>query len=81
YLSEGKGHIPHEWFAAEIARLDHVAGDVETLAGRIASARSWSYIANRADWLADPAHWSARASAVEERLSDALHASLTQRFV
>lgn len=81
YLSEGKGHVPHEWFAAEIARLDNVAGDVETLAGRIAAARSWSYIANRADWLADPAHWSARASAVEERLSDALHASLTQRFV
>jgi ATP-dependent RNA helicase SUPV3L1/SUV3 len=80
-LSEGHGHVPHEWFAAEIARLDNVAGDVETLAGRIAAARSWSYIANRADWLADPAHWSARAAAVEERLSDALHASLTQRFV
>ncbi len=81
YLSEGNGHIPHDWFAAEIARLDNVAGDVETLAGRIAAARSWSYIANRADWLADPAHWSARAGAVEERLSDALHLSLTQRFV
>ena len=81
YLSEGSGHIPHEWFAAELARLDTVAGDVETLAGRIAAARSWAYIANRADWLADPAHWAARASAVEERLSDALHASLTQRFV
>ena len=81
YLSEGTGHIPHDWFAAEIARLDTVTGDVETLAGRIAAARSWSYIANRADWLADPAHWAARASAVEERLSDALHASLTQRFV
>ncbi|QBM76898.1 helicase [Sphingomonas sp. AAP5] len=81
YLSEGNGYIPHEWFAAEIARLDNVAGDVETLAGRIAAARSWSYIANRADWLADPAHWSARAGAVEERLSDALHLSLTQRFV
>ncbi len=81
YLSEGSGHVPHDWFAAELARLDTVAGDVETLAGRIAAARSWSYIANRADWLAEPAHWAARASAVEERLSDALHASLTQRFV
>ena len=81
YLSEGHGHVPHDWFAAELARLDNVAGDVETLAGRIAAARSWSYIANRADWLADPAHWAARAGAVEERLSDALHASLTQRFV
>jgi len=81
YLSDGNGHVPHEWFANEIARLDNVAGDVETLAGRIAAARSWAYIANRIDWLADPAHWSARAGAVEERLSDALHLSLTQRFV
>lgn len=81
HLSEGAGHIPHDWFAAELVRLDTVAGDVETLAGRIAAARSWAYIANRADWLADPAHWAARACSVEERLSDALHASLTQRFV
>ncbi|MEG3124465.1 helicase-related protein [Sphingomonas sp. GB1N7] len=81
YLSEGQGHIPHTWFAEEIARLDNVAGDVEVLAGRIAAARSWAYIANRADWLADPAHWAGRAAQVEERLSDALHLSLTQRFV
>ncbi|TPG41053.1 helicase [Sphingomonas koreensis] len=81
HLSEGAGHVPHEWFAAEIARLDSVQGDVETIAGRIASARSWAYIAQRADWLADPAHWAARTQAIEERLSDALHAALTQRFV
>lgn len=81
HLSEGTGHIPHDWFAAEIARLDNVAGDVETIAGRIAAARSWAYIANRADWMADPAHWADRTRALEERLSDALHDRLTQRFV
>ncbi|QDX26814.1 helicase [Sphingomonas suaedae] len=81
HLSEGRGHIPHSWFADELARLDRVDGDVETIAGRIAAARSWAYIAHRADWLEDPAHWAARTGALEERLSDALHASLTQRFV
>ncbi len=81
HLSEGTGHIPHEWFAAEIARLDNVTGDVETIAGRIAAARSWAYIANRADWMADPVHWADRTRALEERLSDALHDRLTQRFV
>ncbi len=81
HLSEGHGHVPHDWFAAEIARLDNVQGDVETLAGRIAAARSWAYIAHRADWLADPVHWAERTRDIEERLSDALHASLTQRFV
>lgn len=81
HLSEGRGHVPHIWFADEISRLDRVEGDVETLAGRIAATRSWSYIAQRADWLEDPFHWAERTRAIEERLSDALHASLTQRFV
>jgi ATP-dependent RNA helicase SUPV3L1/SUV3 len=81
HLSEGAGHIPHIWFADEIARLDSVQGDVETLAGRIAAARSWAYIAQRPDWLADPPHWAERTRLLEEKLSDALHASLTQRFV
>ncbi|RIX32456.1 helicase-related protein [Sphingomonas edaphi] len=80
YISEG-GHIPHEWFAAEVTRLDRVEGDIEALADRLAGIRSWAYIAQRADWLADPAKWAARTRAVEGRLSDALHERLTQRFV
>src|SRR3569623_706012 len=63
------------------ALVDEGIGDVETIAGRIAGVRTWAYIAHRSDWLADPAHWAARTGEVEERLSDALHASLTQRFV
>ncbi|VVT21005.1 Helicase [Sphingomonas sp. EC-HK361] len=81
HLSEGSGHLPHQWFADEVARLDRADGDVETIAGRIAGVRTWAYIAQRSDWLADPAHWAERTRSVEERLSDALHASLTQRFV
>ncbi len=80
YVGEG-GHIPHEWFAAEVARLDNVAGDIEALADRLAGIRSWAYIAQRPDWLADPAKWAERTRAVEGRLSDALHERLTQRFV
>jgi ATP-dependent RNA helicase SUPV3L1/SUV3 len=81
HLSEGNGFVPHGWFAEEIARLDRTGGDVDTLADRIASIRSWSYIAHRADWLQDPMYWAGRTRAIEEKLSDALHAALTQRFV
>ncbi|MBA2920981.1 helicase [Sphingomonas sp. MAH-20] len=81
HLSEGNGHVPHTWFAEEIARLDRIGGDVDTIADRIASIRSWSYIAHRADWLDNPQHWAERTRATEEKLSDALHAALTQRFV
>ena len=80
YVGEG-GHIPHEWFAAEVARLDNVNGDIEALADRLAGVRSWAYIAQRSDWLNDPPKWAERTRQVEGRLSDALHAALTQRFV
>src|SRR3954452_18890633 len=80
YIGEG-GHIPHEWFAAEVTRLDNMSGYIEALADRLAGIRSWAYIAHRSDWLADPAKWAERTREVEARLSDALHERLTQRFV
>ena len=80
YIGEG-GHIPHEWFAAEVTRLDNVNGDIEALADRLAGIRSWAYIAHRSDWLKEPAKWAERTREVEARLSDALHERLTQRFV
>jgi ATP-dependent RNA helicase SUPV3L1/SUV3 len=81
FLSEGQGHIPRDWFAQQLARLDSVQGDIDTLSARIAAARTWSYIAHRADWLSHPAEMAERTRALEERLSDALHTALTQRFV
>ena len=43
--------------------------------------RTCTFIANRPDWLSDPEHWQGVARQVEDNLSDALHARLTQRFV
>ncbi len=81
HLATGHGHIPADLFAAELAKLDNVQGDVDTIAARIASTRTWAYIAHRPNWLADPAHWVGRAAELEEKLSDALHRKLTERFV
>jgi ATP-dependent RNA helicase SUPV3L1/SUV3 len=81
HLSEGDGRIPHAWYAAQVAQLDNVQGDIETLADRLAGVRTWAYIAHRSDWLAEPAAMAERTREVEERLSDALHERLTQRFV
>jgi ATP-dependent RNA helicase SUPV3L1/SUV3 len=51
------------------------------LQGRIAAIRSWAYIAQRPDWVLAKEEMAARARGVEARLSDALHARLTERFV
>jgi len=81
HLGQGRGHIPVDFIARRIADLDSVQGDVEKLGARIAAIRTWAYVAQRRDWLADPEEMAGRARAVEERLSDALHRALAQRFV
>jgi ATP-dependent RNA helicase SUPV3L1/SUV3 len=75
------GKLPDQWVADQVARLDRVDGDIDQLTGRIAHIRTWSYVAHRADWVADPRHWQGRTQAIEDRLSEALHQALTQRFV
>jgi ATP-dependent RNA helicase SUPV3L1/SUV3 len=75
------GRLPETWIAAEAEKLDRADGDVDALAARLAHIRTWTYAANRADWLADPERWRDTTRAIEERLSDALHERLTQRFV
>ncbi len=76
-----KGRIPVDWFAAQVALADHTEGDIDTLSNRIAQVRTWTFVANRLDWLDDPEHWQGVTRGVEDKLSDALHERLAQRFV
>ncbi|MDR3497664.1 MAG: helicase-related protein [Parvibaculum sp.] len=75
------GTIDEDWLAAHVDRLDRTDGDIDTLATRIAHVRTWTYVSNRADWLRNPAHWQERTREIEDKLSDALHERLTQRFI
>ena len=76
-----KGTIPPDWFAGQVAQADRTDGDIDTLANRIAHIRTWTFAANRPDWLADPEHWQGVTRGVEDKLSDALHERLAERFV
>ncbi len=76
-----EGNIPDDWFARQVAQADRTDGDIDTLSNRIAHVRTWTFVANRPDWLADPEHWQGVARAVEDKLSDALHERLAERFV
>ena len=76
-----EGYLGADFVAARIAELDRTGGDIDTLQGRIAAIRSWAYICQRPDWVLARDEMAARARAVEARLSDALHARLTERFV
>ena len=80
YLHE-KGQIPQDWLAHQINRIDNNQGDIDALSKRLAYIRTWTYVAQRKDWVDDHDYWRDATRAVEDRLSDALHIALTQRFV
>jgi len=81
HLMSEEGVLPEDWLQRQIARLDVVDGEVDTLSGRLAQIRTWTYAAHRPNWTRDPKYWQGQTRAVEDRLSDALHERLTQRFI
>jgi ATP-dependent RNA helicase SUPV3L1/SUV3 len=78
---QDKGKLDHSWITNEITRIDRIDGGIETLVDRIANIRIWTYISNRQNWVTDPEDFQVRTRKIEDRLSDALHERLTQRFV
>ncbi len=76
-----RGAIPADFMARQIRRIDRTDGDIDALSKRLAYIRTWTYVAQRNGWVRDESHWRAETRAVEDRVSDALHDRLTQRFV
>ena len=81
HLTGRTQQLPSAWIAGQMANLDSVGGDIDALMARIAHIRTWTYITHRSDWVADAGTWQNRARGIEDRLSDALHDRITQRFV
>lgn len=76
-----EGELSATWFEQQVRRLDHSSGDIPTLVGRLEGIRIWSYISQRRGWLHDPKPCQQMTQEVEDRLGDALHARLVERFV
>ena len=75
------GQIKESWLAERIARIDKTEGNIDALSKRLAYIRTWTYVAQRKGWVSNESYWRNETRAVEDRLSDALHSALTQRFV
>ncbi len=81
HLTQGGERLPEDWIESHVQRLERYDGDIDTLMARIAHVRTWTYISHRPDWIQRAIHWQERARAIEDKLSDALHQRLMQRFV
>ncbi len=75
------GRVDADWIAEQVRFCDNVTGDIDTLSNRMRQIRTWTFVANRKNWLEDPTHWREKTRDIEDRLSDALHERLTLRFV
>ncbi len=80
FIGDG-GVVPDDWLAAQVRAASGAEGDIDALSARIAHIRTWTFVANQPDWLAEPAKWREETKAVEDALSDALHERLIKRFV
>lgn len=80
-LKDPDARLTDAGMAHRLEELSSTQGSIAKLQSRLASIRTWTYVANRPDWLENPLNWQARAREIEEQLSDALHEALTARFV
>ena len=81
YLQTGDCFIDEDWFVRQLKFCENTQGDLDTLSNRISHVRTWTFVANRPDWLKAPLYWQSYAREIEDKLSDALHERLTQRFI
>ena len=73
--------LDQDWMSRQVDRIDRIDGDIHVLMDRIAAIRTWTYVSNRPGWVEHALAWQEQTRAIEDRLSDALHAKLTHQFV
>jgi len=81
HLTDPDERLPAAWLDAQLKRIERTDGDIDALINRIANIRTWTYVSHRGDWVEDAVSFQERTRAIEDRLSDALHERLAQRFV
>ena len=81
FLSKQKRKIPNSYFKEQLKQLDKLEGNVDSISNRIANVRTWSYVANKSNWVENSDYWIERTKNLEDKLSDRLHEELTKTFI
>ena len=81
FLCGKKGKISDEYMRLQLIKLDKLEGNVDSLSNRIANVRTWSYVANKNNWVENQNYWIEKTKLLEDRLSDRLHEELTKTFI
>jgi ATP-dependent RNA helicase SUPV3L1/SUV3 len=81
FLTSDKEKITNDWMKKQLSNLDNLIGNIDAIANRISHVRTWSYVANKRNWVENNDYWIAKTKDIEDKLSDRLHEELSKSFV
>ena len=81
FLSLRKKQIPNDYMKEQLKGLEERHGNIDVLANRISNVRTWSYVANKKNWVENADYWVQLTKSIEDNLSDKLHEELTKSFI
>jgi len=81
YLSTRKKRIPNDYMKEQLKGLEREHGNIDVLSHRISNVRTWSYVANKKNWVENSDYWVQLTKSIEDKLSDKLHQELTNSFI
>jgi len=81
FLTSVERKIPNHYMKKQLSLLDKLDGNVDSISNRILNVRTWSYVANKSNWVENQDYWIERTKKLEDKLSDRLHNELTKTFI
>ena len=81
FLSTRKKRIPSSFMKDQLKGLEKDHGNVDLLSHRLSNVRTWSYVANKKNWVENSDYWVQLTKNIEDKLSDKLHEELTKSFI
>ncbi len=81
FLSTRKKRIPSKFMKEQLKGLEKDHGNVDLLSHRLSNVRTWSYVANKKNWVENSDYWVQLTKDIEDKLSDKLHEELTKSFI
>ena len=81
FLTKDQKKVPNHYMKKQLSLLDKLDGNVDSISNRISNVRTWSYVANKSNWVENQDYWIERTKKLEDKLSDRLHDELTKTFI
>ena len=81
FLNSSKNRIPNDYMKNQLKGLDKYHGNIDVISNKISNVRTWSYVANKKNWVENSDYWIEASKNIEDFLSERLHQELTKSFI